>query len=172
MTMKKERKVIALRLIKPNTGQLEWLPKNPRRWDDSDEERTRKSIVEDGDFLEDRPLLVVPMDDCYVVFAGNLRREGSIKAKLTEVPCVVYYPENEDDQETVKRRALKDNGSFGSWDFDLLASDWGKMLKAIISIAFLGFAAWLFKVDFQVMLLFSIAYDLTYLRIDKDNEQH
>lgn len=125
--MKKERKIIGLRHIKPNTGQLEWLPKNPRRWDDSDEERTRKSIVEDGDFLEDRPLLVVPMNDEYVVFAGNLRREGSIKAKLTEVPCVVYYPENEDDYETVKRRALKDNGSFGSWDFDLLASDWDNL---------------------------------------------
>ena len=51
-------------------------------------------------------------------------------------------------------------------------SNWGKMLKAMISIAFLGFATWLFKVDFQVMLLLSIAYDLTYMRIDKDNEQH
>ena len=125
--MKKERKMIALRLIKPNNGQLAWLPKNPRKWDDADEERTRKSIVEDKDFLEDRPLLVVPMDEVFVVFAGNLRREGSIKAKLTEVPCVVYYPENEDDYETVKRRALKDNGSFGSWDFDLLASDWDNL---------------------------------------------
>ena len=125
--MKKERKMIALRLIKPNNGQLAWLPKNPRKWDDADEERTRKSIVEDKDFLEDRPLLVVPMDEVFVVFAGNLRREGSMKAGLTEVPCVVYYPENEDDYETVKRRALKDNGSFGSWDFDLLASDWDNL---------------------------------------------
>ena len=49
-------------------------------------------------------------------------------------------------------------------------SSWGKTFRAIISIAFLGFAAWLFKVDFQVILLFSIAYDLTYIRIDKDNE--
>ena len=112
--MKKERKMIALRLIKPNNGQLAWLPKNPRKW-------------EDKDFLEDRPLLVVPMDEVFVVFAGNLRREGSMKAGLTEVPCVVYYPENEDDYETVKRRALKDNGSFGSWDFDLLASDWDNL---------------------------------------------
>ena len=50
-------------------------------------------------------------------------------------------------------------------------SDWGKMLMAMVSIAILGFAAWIFKIDFQVILLFSIAYDLTYMRIDKEHEQ-
>lgn len=51
-------------------------------------------------------------------------------------------------------------------------SSWGKTFMAMVSIAILGVAAWIFKVDFQLMLLLSIAYDLTYLRIDKDNEQH
>ena len=51
-------------------------------------------------------------------------------------------------------------------------SSWGKTLMAMVSIAILGFATWLFKVDFQLMLLLSIAYDLTYMRIDKDHEQH
>ena len=49
---------------------------------------------------------------------------------------------------------------------------WGKTIRAMVSITIFGFAAWIFKIDFQLMLLFSIAYDLTYLRIDKDNEQH
>lgn len=48
---------------------------------------------------------------------------------------------------------------------------WGKTLKAMVSITILGFAAWIFGVDLQLMLLISIAYDLTYIRIDKDNEQ-
>lgn len=51
-------------------------------------------------------------------------------------------------------------------------SDWGKTIMAMVSIAILGFAAWIFKIDLQLILLFSIAYDLTYMRIDKDNEQH
>ena len=51
-------------------------------------------------------------------------------------------------------------------------SSWGKSFMAMASIAIFGFAAWIFKVDFQLMLLLSIAYDLTYMRIDKDNEQH
>ena len=51
-------------------------------------------------------------------------------------------------------------------------SSLGKTIMAMVSIAILGLAAWIFKVDFQLMLLLSIAYDLTYMRIDKDYEQH
>ena len=59
-----------------------------------------------------------------MVFAGNLRREGAKKEKLTAVPAVVYCPEDDEDRQTIKRRAMKDNGSFGSWDFDELANGW------------------------------------------------
>lgn len=51
-------------------------------------------------------------------------------------------------------------------------TSFGKKIMAMVSIAILGLAAWIFKVDFQLMLLLSIAYDLTYMRIDKDYEQH
>ena len=47
----------------------------------------------------------------------------------------------------------------------------GKMILALISIAILGFSAWLFDVDINTMLLFSIAFDLTYLRINKNDEE-
>jgi len=122
--MLKERTNVALRLINRNDGQLDWLPRNPRQWTQTDIDRTAASIQEDPDFLEDRPLLLVPVGDEYVVFAGNLRREGAKKCKLKTVPAVIYHPDGEDDRLTVKRRAMKDNGSFGAWDFDLLANEW------------------------------------------------
>ena len=123
--MRKERASLPLSRIEANVGQLDWLPKNPRQWTQGDIDRTAKSIQEDTDFLEDRPLLVVPEGkDRFVVFAGNLRREGALAADLVTVPCVVYFPETDADVETVKRRAMKDNGSFGSWDFDELANNW------------------------------------------------
>lgn len=50
-------------------------------------------------------------------------------------------------------------------------SSWGKALTAMASIAILGLAAWIFEIDLQMMLLFSIAYDLTYLRINKNDEE-
>lgn len=126
--MKKERVEIPLSGIEPNIGQLDWLPRNPRQWTQGDIDKTAASIREDPDFLEDRPLLVVPKGRSFVVFAGNLRREGAIAAKLSKVPCVLYHPEAEADQETIRRRAMKDNGSFGSFDWDeIFSSPWGQM---------------------------------------------
>ena len=126
--MKKERKVIPLGRILLNEGQLDWLPRNPRQWTQTDIDRTAASIREDPDFLEDRPILVVPYENgLFIAFAGNLRHEGSVAAKRADVPCVVYYPQTEEDFETVKRRAMKDNGSFGSWDYDALANEWSDL---------------------------------------------
>ena len=51
-------------------------------------------------------------------------------------------------------------------------SSWGKIFMTIVSIAIPLFFAWIFKVDLQLMLLLSIAGDLTYMRIDKENDQH
>lgn len=122
--MRKERKVIAIDRIQLNEGQLDWLPKNPRQWTQSDIDKTAASIIEDPDFLEDRPLLVVPFGKEFVAFGGNLRHEGCKAAKKPTAPSMVYYPETEEDYATIKRRAMKDNGSFGSWDFDELANNW------------------------------------------------
>ena len=122
--MKKERKTATLARLQQNTGQIDWLPKNPRQWTQTDIDRTVKSIEEDTDFLEDRPLLAVENGDKLVVFAGNLRLTAVRKTDQKAVPVVVYSPESDEDQETIKRRALKDNGSFGSWDYDTLANEW------------------------------------------------
>lgn len=122
--MKKERKALKASILSQNDGQISWLPKNPRQWTQTDIDNTAASIREDEDFLEDRPLLVVPDGKKYVVFAGNLRLAGGKQEKLAVLPCVVYYPETDTDFDTVKRRALKDNGSFGQWDYDELANSW------------------------------------------------
>ena len=69
-------------------------------------------------------MLVVPCDKKYIVFGGNMRREGSDKVGLKEIPAVIYYPETDADRDTIKRRAILDNGAFGAWDFDALANEW------------------------------------------------
>ena len=140
--MKKLRKTLAVSSLKANEGQLDWLPKNPREWGKADVELTAKSIAEDPDFLEDRPLLVVPAADAFVVFAGNLRREGAVADKLAEVPCIIYTPENDEDRQTIRRRAMKDNGSFGSWDYDELANSWDDL-----PLVDYGVPAWDFRAE-------------------------
>ncbi len=122
--MKKERTSLRLSELEPNTGQIEWLPKNPRQWTQDDIDRTAKSIAEDYDFLEDRPLLAVPHDGRFIVFAGNLRMTAARHGKVDSVPVIVYTVEDDADQQTILRRAMKDNGSFGAWDWDALANEW------------------------------------------------
>jgi hypothetical protein len=122
--MRKERTTLPVSAIAENRGQLPWLRRNPRQWTKDDVRRTAASIREDPDFLEERPLCVVPHGDGYIVFAGNLRLNGAREAWLDTVPAVVHYPVTDADRETVLRRAMKDNGSFGSWDFDTLANEW------------------------------------------------
>ena len=128
--MRKERDILKVSQLETNNGQLGWLPKNPRQWTQTDIDRTKASIQEDTDFLEDRPLLVCPgLAGKYVVFGGNLRLTAARSLKLKEVPVVVYCldeggPEQDEIRETIKRRAMKDNGSFGAWDYDALANEW------------------------------------------------
>lgn len=133
--MKKTRTTLPLSALLLNEGQLDWLPRNPRTWTKEDVERTAKSIAEDPDFLEDRPVLAIPFQDGkYIVFGGNLRREGSKAAGRKDVPAVVYVPETDDDRTTILRRAMKDNGSFGSWDYDALANEWDDLPLADFGI--------------------------------------
>lgn len=126
--MRKERKNLQLSALELNAGQLGWMPRNPREWTKDDVARTARSIEEDPDFLEERPLLVVPsdVDGKFVVFGGNLRSEGARKNRMKAVPCVVHYPESEEDRQTVIRRALKDNGSMGRFDYDILANEYSE----------------------------------------------
>ena len=126
--MKKTRIEVEVALVDLNTGQLDWLPANPRQWTRDDLERTTESIKRDPDFLEDRPLLLTPNGERFVVFGGNLRSRGCIHAEKKTSPAYVYIPETEEDYMTIKRRAMLDNGQFGSWDYDALANDeWSDM---------------------------------------------
>ena len=46
------------------------------------------------------------------------------QGKVDSVPVIVYTVEDDADQQTILRRAMKDNGSFGAWDWDALANEW------------------------------------------------
>ncbi|MBR1575867.1 MAG: DNA modification methylase [Bacteroidales bacterium] len=126
--MKKERINISYKELTKNAGQVSWLPANPRTWTADDIRRTEASVQEDPDFLEDRPLLVVAdVPGKYVVFAGNLRCEAAARLRLRSVPCVLYTPEGPEDELAIVRRAMKDNGAFGAWDYDALANEWSDL---------------------------------------------
>jgi ParB-like chromosome segregation protein Spo0J len=58
----------------------------------------------------------------YIILGGNLRYEGAKKNRMKEVPVHVLPTDLSIDK--LKEIVIKDNGSFGDWDMDMLANEW------------------------------------------------
>lgn len=117
-----ETRKIKLSDIQPNRGQIEGLPKNPRKWDREDLDRLKRSIEETPELMEARGLIVVEHEGKYVVLGGNMRY-AAVKALGWKEATAHIIPEGTALQ-TLKEIVLKDNGQFGSWDYDELANGW------------------------------------------------
>lgn len=114
---------IALQFLEPNTGQVPGLPPNPRQWTKAEVQNIAKSLKDTPELFEARPLLVFPITGGkFVILGGNLRHEGAKRNKMKEVPCIVF-PEDTPPAK-LKEIVIKDNGAFGSWDYDELANQW------------------------------------------------
>lgn len=113
---------IKLKDLQPNTGQIPGLPTNPRQWTREEVARIAQSLRETPELFEARPIIVTPWEGKYVILGGNLRHEGCKTNKDKDAPCVVI-PEGT-PVEKMKEIVIKDNGSFGAWDFDALANEW------------------------------------------------
>lgn len=108
-----------------NEGQIDGLPINPRRWTKNDIKRLARSLQETPELFEMRPCIVYPLGAKYIVLGGNMRLTAARSLKLTEVPCVIVPEKTPTDK--LKEIVIKDNGSFGEWDYDELANAWGDL---------------------------------------------
>ena len=68
--------------------------------------------------LEIRPIVV---NKDMIVLGGNMRLKAAKEAGLTELP-ILKIPNLSEDQK--KEFIIKDNVSFGDWDWDVLANQW------------------------------------------------
>ena len=118
-------KHIDIAILEGNRGQVDGLPSNPRKWTQREVERIAASLQETPELLEARPLVVVPHGNKYVVLGGNLRLAGIKHNQGTTAPCAVL-PEDTSAAK-LKEIVIKDNSSFGEWDFDLLSAEWDDM---------------------------------------------
>lgn len=109
-------------LLEANTGQVWGLPSNPRQWTKDELRRLAASLQETPELFEARPCLVYPHEGKYIVLGGNFRLAASRENKAKEVPCIVFPKDTPVDK--LKEIVIKDNGAFGSWDYDALANEW------------------------------------------------
>ena len=116
---------VAIGLLEENKGQIEGLPANPRQWTRMDLDSLKKSIEETPELLEARGCIAVPHEGRFVVLGGNMRLSACRELGMKEVPCYVF-PESTPTAK-LKEIVIKDNGSFGAWDFDMLANEWSDL---------------------------------------------
>lgn len=111
--------------LEPNTGQIPGVPANPRKWTKDALASLAKSIEETPELLAARRILVYPHEGKFVVLGGNMRLAACLSLGYDEMPClVVQEPDGEIPAEKLKEIVIKDNGSFGEWDYDRLAGEW------------------------------------------------
>jgi DNA modification methylase len=102
---------VDIRQIRPN-------PDNPRFIKGGKFEKLVKSIKEFPEMLELRPIVV---NQDMVVLGGNMRLQACEEAGIEQVPVIFADNLTEEQQ---KEFIIKDNSSFGEWDWDLLANEW------------------------------------------------
>lgn len=93
-------------------------PDNPRIIRDDKFKKLVQSLRDFPQMLELRPIVVNAQ---HVVLGGNMRLKACEAAGLQEVPVIIA------DALTAQQERefiVKDNASFGEWDWDVLANEW------------------------------------------------
>lgn len=93
---------------------------NPRLIKDNRFEQLVQSLIDFPDMLRVRPLVV---DENFVVLGGNMRLHAALRLGYTEVP-ILQVTGWSDHQK--REFLIKDNASFGEWNFEVLANEWSE----------------------------------------------
>lgn len=124
------RRIIDIKCLELNEGQIVGIPKNPRYLKGEEHDKLKKSLKDSPELLQYKPLMVYAIEDNkFVVICGNMRlricqelhNEGV--EGFDALPCFVL---NKDVPiAKIKEYAIKDNVQAGNWDWDELANgDW------------------------------------------------
>lgn len=114
--MSKEAKVVYRKL-----EDLKKLPNNPRTIKKQDMERLKKSLKDNPDYFEARPLILSNRTGELVILAGNQRYEAAKVLGMDEVPTFLLDGLTEEREREI---IIRDNVSNGDWDMDALANEW------------------------------------------------
>ena len=111
-----------------NTSKLKVHPNNPRFIKDAEFKALIKSIQEDSEYFEARPIICSDRTGELVILGGNQRFRAACELKLKTVPVIVFSDLTEADE---VRLMLKDNANnFGQFDWDIMATqDWDELIK-------------------------------------------
>ena len=101
--------------------QLKKLEDNPRTIKKKDFETLKKSVQDNPDYFEARPLILSDRTGELVIIAGNMRYEAAKALGMAEVPTVTLHGL---DEERERELIIRDNINNGEWNFDELLNNW------------------------------------------------
>lgn len=107
-------------IIYRKLSEIKKLPNNPRTIKKADMERLKKSIKDNPDYFEARPIILSNRTGDLVILAGNQRYEAAKALGMDEVPTFLLEGLTEAREREI---IIRDNVSNGDWDFDILANE-------------------------------------------------
>ena len=102
-------------------AELKELPGNPRTIKKDQFEKLKKSIKDNADYFEARPIILSDRTGELVILAGNQRYKAAKALGLKEVPTILL-PNLTEERE--KEIIIRDNVENGDWDWDALFNEW------------------------------------------------
>lgn len=103
---------------KVSISKLKANKENPRYIKDHKFEKLKQSLIDFPQMLELRPIVV---DSDFRILGGNMRYKAAQDIGLKEVFITVAEGLTDEQKNEF---IIKDNASFGDWDWDLLANNW------------------------------------------------
>jgi hypothetical protein len=96
-------------------------PNNPRLIKDDKFQKLVKSIENFPKMMELRPIIV---NDQNIVLGGNMRLAALKELGYKEIPNEWVKQAKDLTQEQQNEFIVKDNVSFGAWDWEMIANEW------------------------------------------------
>ena len=104
-----------------NIAELHELPGNPRTIKKDQFEKLKKSLTDNADYFEARPIILSDRTGQLVILAGNQRYKAAKAIGLQQVPTITLHGLTEDREREI---IIRDNVNNGDWDMDALANEW------------------------------------------------
>jgi len=102
-------------------SELKELPGNPRTIKKDQFEKLKKSLQDNADYFEARPIILSDRTGELVILAGNQRFKAAKAIGLKEVPTILLEGLTEEREREI---VIRDNVENGEWDMDALANEW------------------------------------------------
>lgn len=101
-------------------NELQFTPNNPRTISNENFEKLKKSIKENPNYFEARPIIVSDRTGELVIIGGNMRLRAAQSLGLDKVPVYIMHDLSEDKE---RELVIRDNAELGEWNIDILLNE-------------------------------------------------